>query len=145
MKEFKTVYIAGCWDYCHEGHVNILKKAKEFGDFLIVGVNSDSFIKSYKNISTTYNENERLNSIRALDFVDLAFILEDYDYQRTYIDIFKPSVIVHGNDWAGKSLYKQMNITEEQIKNYFIDFKYPDYTPGISSTILRNNENSSLL
>ena len=50
MSQSKTVYIAGCWDLCHHGHINILKKAKEFGDFLIVGVNSDSFVMSYKKL-----------------------------------------------------------------------------------------------
>jgi glycerol-3-phosphate cytidylyltransferase-like family protein len=70
--------------------------------------------------------------------VDLAFILEDHNSQSKYIDIIKPSVIVHGNDWVGKDLYKQMNISQKQIDEYAIVFKYPDYTPGVSSTILRN-------
>jgi glycerol-3-phosphate cytidylyltransferase len=133
----KTVYIAGCWDFCHHGHVNILTKAKEFGDFLVVAVNSDNFVMSYKKIKMAQDENTRLNQIRKLDFVDLAFILEDHESQRKYIDIFKPSIIVHGGDWKGDSLYKQMNITEEQMKLYGITFEYPPYTDGISSTILR--------
>ena len=95
------VYIAGCWDFCHEGHINTLKKAKKMGDLLIVGINSDNFIWSYKKIKTQHNENERLNTIRKLSFVDLAFILEDHDSQRKYIDIFKPNIIVHGSDWKG--------------------------------------------
>ena len=137
MNQSKVVYIAGCWDFCHEGHLNILKKAKEFGDILVVGVNSDAFVMFYKKLQMAQKEDIRLKQIRDLDFVDLAFILEDFDSQRTYIDIFKPSVIVHGGDWKGEGLYKQMNITEEQIKEYGIEFKYPDYTPGISSTMLR--------
>jgi len=136
-----TVYIAGCWDFCHKGHINILTKARELGDFLVVAVNSDKFIYSYKKIKTHYNENERLNAIRSLHFVDIAFILEDHDSQRKYIDIFKPSIIVHGSDWKGDSLYKQMNITKEQIDKYGIEFTFPEYTPGISSTLLRNNNN----
>ena len=83
------------------------------------------------------NEDTRLKQIRDLDFVDLVFILENHESQRTYIDIFKPSVIVHGGDWKGEGLHKQMNITEDQIKKYGIEFKYPDYTEGISSTLLR--------
>ena len=133
----KTIYIAGCWDYCHQGHINILQKARNMGDLLIVAVNSDKFILSYKGIKMHYNENERVNAIRKLGLADVVFILEDYDSQRKYIDVFKPSIIVHGNDWHGKSLYKQMNITEEQIEKYGIEFKYPDYTPGVSSTLLR--------
>jgi glycerol-3-phosphate cytidylyltransferase len=138
MKQLKTVYIAGCWDFCHEGHINIIKKAKEFGDLLVVAVNSDKFIWQYKRIQMANSENVRLNAIRHLGYVDIAFILEDYESQSKYIDIFKPSVIVHGSDWSGSSLYKQMNITEKQIEMYGIAFKYPDYTPGVSSTMLRD-------
>jgi cytidyltransferase-like protein len=133
----KTVYIAGCWDYCHEGHVNILRKAKEIGDFLVVGVNSDVFVMSYKGIKMHQDENIRLDNIRNLGFVDLAFILEDHESQRKYMDIFKPSFIVHGSDWTGNDLYKQMNISDEQLEKYGIEFVYPEYTKGISSTILR--------
>jgi glycerol-3-phosphate cytidylyltransferase len=137
MNKIRTVYIAGCWDFCHEGHINIIKKAKDFGDLLVVAVNSDDFIFDYKNIKMAQDEITRFNQIRDLVYVDVAFILEDYESQSKYIDIFKPSVIVHGSDWIGSSLYKQMNITEEQIEMYGIEFKYPDYTPGVSSTILR--------
>ena len=133
-----VVYIAGCWDFCHNGHINILKKAKEMGDLLVVGVNSDKFIYSYKKLKTHFNENDRLNAIRELDFVDMAFILEDHASQRKYIDIFRPSIIVHGSDWKGDSLYKQMNITKEQMEKYNIQFKFPEYTKGVSSTLLRS-------
>jgi glycerol-3-phosphate cytidylyltransferase len=137
----KNTYIAGCWDFCHEGHINILKKAKTFGDFLIVAVNSDKFILDYKKIKMSQDENIRLNQIRKLDFVDLSFILENHDSQNKYIDIFKPSIIVHGSDWTGSDLYKQMNISENQITEYGIEFKYPEYTEGVSSTLLRNARN----
>jgi len=137
----KTVYIAGCWDYCHKGHINIIKKARDIADLLVVAVNSDNFVMSYKGIKMHHNENERMNAIRKLGLADVVFILEDYDSQRKYIDIFKPKIIVHGSDWHGNSLYKQMNITEEQMEKYNIEFYYPDYTPGISSTILRNKNN----
>ncbi len=135
----KTVYIAGCWDLCHEGHINILTKARNLGDFLVVAVNSDEFVRDYKKIEMAENENVRLNNIRDLGLADLCFILEGYTSQRNYIDILKPSIIVHGNDWTGDNLHLQMNITDEQFKKYGIEFVYPEYTPGVSSTILRNN------
>lgn len=135
----KKVYIAGCWDYCHEGHVNILEKAREMGDHLIVAVNSDRFISEYKGILMDHNEYQRVNAIRSQGLADVVFILEDWESQRKYIDIFQPNIIVHGSDWKGDSLYKQMNITEEQIEKYGIDFVYPDYTPGVSSSQLRQN------
>jgi len=141
MENKTVVYIAGCWDFCHNGHINILKKAATMGDLLVVGINSDKFIWSYKKVKTHYNENDRLNTIRNLDYVDMAFILEDHESQRKYIDIFKPTIIVHGSDWKGDSLYKQMNITKEQIEKYNIQFKFPEYTKGVSSTLLRSKVN----
>jgi cytidyltransferase-like protein len=137
MNKFKTVYIAGCWDYCHKGHVNILNAARSMGDFLIVAVNSDRFIMDYKKIQMDHKEGERVKAIMNLKIADLVFILEDYESQSKYIDIIKPSIIVHGSDWSGEDLYKQMNISKEQIDLYGIEFKYPEYTHGISSTILR--------
>ena len=133
----KCTYIAGCWDYCHEGHVNIIKAAKDLGEFLVVGVNSDEFIWSYKRIKMGNSEVERMDSVRKLGLADVVFILENHDAQRDYIDIFQPRYIVHGSDWEGDDLYKQMNITKTQIDAYGIEFVYPKYTPGVSSTIIR--------
>jgi cytidyltransferase-like protein len=133
----KTVYIAGCWDYCHEGHRNILNKARELGDFLVVAVNSDAFIRSYKGIKMDNNEYKRISAIRELGVADVVFILEDHESQRKYVDVFKPDIIVHGSDWRGDELYKQMNITLEQIEKYGIEFVYPEYTAGVSSTQIR--------
>jgi len=84
------------------------------------------------------DENERLNKIRSLGIADVVFILENFESQRSYIDILKPKYIVHGNDWVSDSLYEQMNITKEQIEKYNITFVYPEYTRGVSSTEIRN-------
>lgn len=132
-------YLAGVWDYCHEGHINLIKKAKEKCDYIVVGVNSDYFTHCYKNIVPHNSEFHRLDKIMDLDEVDMAFILEDHEMQSTYIDIIKPNYIFHGNDWIGDSLSQQMNISQEQIEKYGIEFVYPDYTPGISSTMIRNS------
>lgn len=133
-----TVYAAGVWDFCHEGHVRLFEYCRNIGDLVIIGVNSDKFTESYKKITPHENELKRLDNIRKLGIADVVFILEDHESQSKYIDIFKPDVIVHGNDWKGGSLQKQMNISDEQIKNYGIIFSYPEYTAGISSTKLRN-------
>lgn len=145
MKVYEhNVYIAGCWDYCHKGHINILQKAKALGGNLIVAVNSDAFVEAYKGVKMDHNEIERVNAIRETGLADVVFILEDHESQRKYMDIFKPKYIVHGTDWKGDSLYKQMNISEKQIEDYGIEFVYPEYTEGISSTQLRN-ENCSII
>ena len=139
----KIIYIAGCWDYCHEGHLNILQRAKELGGLLVVGVNSDAFIMKYKKMSMDNDENIRLNKIRSLNCVDIAFILENHESQSKYMDIFKPHYIVHGDDWTGDSLQVQMNISDAQMKEYSMEFLYLPYTKGISSTMLREKKKDS--
>ena len=124
MEDKKIVYIAGCFDLIHNGHINIIKKAKQLGDYLVVGVNSNDFIYSYKKKFPVIDEKDRLTMIRALK----------YDY----IHIFKPRYIVHGSDWRGNELLKQMNITQEMIDKYNIEMKIFDYTPGVSTTSIRN-------
>jgi cytidyltransferase-like protein len=135
--EMKTVYAAGVWDFCHEGHVRLFEYCRKIGDLVVIGVNSDKFTESYKKVTPHENELKRLDNIRKLGIADVVFILEDHESQSKYIDIFKPNVIVHGNDWKGGSLQKQMNISDEQIGKYDIEFVYPEYTAGISSTMLR--------
>ena len=82
MEDKKIVYIAGCFDLIHNGHINIIKKAKQLGDYLVVGVNSNDFIYSYKKKFPVIDEKDRLTMVRALKYVDVAFILEDHESQR---------------------------------------------------------------
>lgn len=134
-----VVYAGGCWDLLHYGHIEFLKKCKNLGDLLVVGVGSDELISSYKKIKTSDNQYERLNNVSKLDFVDMSFIINDEKSQRKYIDIIKPSIIAYADDGTMPEdrLKNQMNLTDEQIKEYGIKFEFMEYTKGISSTILR--------
>lgn len=137
--KLKTVYAGGCWDLMHHGHISFLEKCKSIGDLLVVGVGSDELIQNYKKIKTSDNQFDRLKNISNLDTVDMAFILKDAQSQRKYIDIIKPDIIAYADD--GKmpldKLKLQMNLGNDQILNYDIQFIFMDYTRGISSTMLR--------
>ncbi len=98
----KRVITFGTFDLLHIGHINILKRAKEYGDYLIVGVSSDQLNFNKKSKHPVYNENDRIAIIEALKVVDEVFVEESLDKKVEYIQSLKADVLVMGNDWEGK-------------------------------------------
>jgi len=117
----------GTYDLLHQGHINLLRRAKELGDYLIVGVTSDSFDRGRGKLNVRNNVLERVEAVKATGYAD-EVIIEDYlgqkidDIQRYNIDIF-----AIGSDWEGKFDYL----------NEYCKVVYLPRTEGISSTMLR--------
>lgn len=98
-----TVVITfGTFDLLHIGHINILKRAKSFGSKLIVGVSSDKLNFQKKNKYPVYNQNDRLEIIKNLKFVDEVFFEESLEKKKDYIDKYQANILVMGDDWKGK-------------------------------------------
>lgn len=97
----RRVITFGTFDVFHIGHVNILKRAKEFGDLLIVGVSSDSLNFSKNNVIQSIAE-ERIEIISSLKFVDHVFIEESLDLKLEYIRKYEANLLVMGDDWKGR-------------------------------------------
>ena len=97
----RRVITFGTFDVFHIGHVNILKRAKEFGDLLIVGVSSDSLNFSKKQRYPIYSQ-ERIEIISSLKFVDHVFIEESLDLKLEYIRKYEANLLVMGDDWKGR-------------------------------------------
>lgn len=95
----KIIFTNGTFDLLHVGHVTYLEKARQFGDFLVVGVNSDRSVKSYKDSSRPLNpEKERMRVLAALACVDYVTLFD----QPTPLELIKkcrPDVLVKGADW----------------------------------------------
>lgn len=123
----RRVITYGTYDLLHEGHHNLLRRAKELGDYLIVGVTSDSFDRGRGKLNVRNNVLERVEAVKATGYVD-EVIIEDYlgqkidDIQRYDVDIF-----AIGSDWEGKFDYL----------NEYCKVVYLPRTEGISSTMLR--------
>lgn len=119
----------GTYDLLHQGHINLLKRAKALGDYLIVGVTNDNFDRDRGKLNVRNNVLERVEAVKATGFADMI-IIEDYvgqkidDIQKYDIDIF-----AIGSDWEGKFDYL----------NEFCKVVYLPRTEGISSTMLRDN------
>jgi len=117
----------GTYDLLHQGHINLLRSAKELGDYLIVGVTSDSFDRGRGKLNVRNNVLERVDAVKATGYAD-EVIIEDYvgqkidDIQKYNVDIF-----AIGSDWEGKFDYL----------NEFTKVVYLPRTEGISSTMLR--------
>lgn len=123
----KKVITYGTYDLLHQGHINLLRRAKELGDYLIVGVTSDSFDRGRGKLNVRNNVLERVEAVKATGYADQV-IIEDYigqkidDIQKYNVDIF-----AIGSDWEGHFDYL----------NEFADVVYLPRTEGISSTMLR--------
>jgi len=131
---FKNVYVIGVFDLFHRGHVEFLKTARSLGQRLIVAVNGDDMVSSYKR-KPFYSEDDRLEIIKACKYVDEAFIITGYD-NKEYIEKFDIDAIVHGNDWEMNSYLQQIRVTEEYLKNRNTQMILVPYTSGISTSQL---------
>lgn len=98
----KKVITFGTFDVFHVGHINILERAAAMGDYLIVGVSSDSLNFSKKNRYPVYNENDRLKIIKSLRFVDAVFMEESLELKLDYIKRYSADLLVMGDDWEGR-------------------------------------------
>ena len=99
----KKVFVSGCYDLLHSGHVEFFRQAAEYGD-LYVGIGSDETILHYKNHKTLYNENERLFMVKAIRYVKDAYINAGsgiMDFIPT-VDFLKPDILVVNEDGASE-------------------------------------------
>ena len=123
----KKVITYGTYDLFHQGHYNLLKRAKALGDYLIVGVTTDSFDLERGKMNTCNNVMERIEAVKSTGLAD-QIVIEEYrgqkidDIQKYGVDIF-----AIGSDWEGYFDYL----------NEFCKVIYLPRTQGISSTLLR--------
>ncbi|MCP4606569.1 MAG: adenylyltransferase/cytidyltransferase family protein [Proteobacteria bacterium] len=98
----KKIITFGTFDVLHIGHVRILERARKLGDYLIVGVSSDRLNKEKKNRYPVYPENERLEIVKAIKYVDEVFVEESLEMKGKYIKQYDADVLIMGKDWEGK-------------------------------------------
>lgn len=126
-------YTAGVFDLFHIGHLNLLKKAKENCDFLIVGVNSDKLVKEYKKKTPIIPQEERMEIIKALKFADQVVLVNNRDKLDAYKK-YKFNRIFVGDDWKNHPSYL---VSQKQLTPYNVEFVFFPYTKTTSSTLIR--------
>lgn len=103
-KKKKIVFTNGCFDIVHAGHVRYLKKARSLGDCLVVGMNSDSSVRTIKGSKRPIvPENERAEVLGALHFVDYVVKFNDPTPLKL-IEAIRPDILAKGADWAAKDI-----------------------------------------
>lgn len=127
-KKFKRMYTSGCFDIYHQGHLNILKSSKALCEYLIVGVSTDELIKTEKGRVPVIPFEERISVIESNMYVDEVIPQTDKNKQKI-VDMYKIDAISVGSDWKGK----YPDVTCEMV--------YFDYTPNVSSTLLKQTLN----
>ena len=127
-------YTTGVYDLFHIGHLNIIRRAKEQCDFLIVGVSTDELVQTYKHKTPIIPFEERLEIVKALKFVDYVVPQVSMDKYSAW-EKLRFDRIFHGDDWKGSNLYSKM---EEKLKQVGVDIVYFPYTKCTSSTLITN-------
>lgn len=133
MKKYKIGYTTGVFDLFHVGHLNILEKAKEQCDYLIVGVSTDEVVRKYKNKTPIIPFNERAKIVSSIKYVDKVVPQENMDKYKAWEKI-KYNVLFHGDDWKGSTMYNEI---EKQLSKEGVDIVFLKHTDGVSSTLLR--------
>ena len=126
-------FTAGAFDMFHVGHLNLIKNAKARCDYLIVGVNTDELISSYKNKHAVVPLEERLQIIESVKYVDEVIAVDTLDKEAMW-NKKQFDLLFIGDDWKGSARW---NETEETMKKYGVEVVYLPYTTGTTSTLLR--------
>lgn len=136
----KIVFTNGCFDIVHAGHISSFRQARDFGDVLFTGVNSDSSIKRIKGETRPIvDENNRLKLLEAIDCIDYLVLFED-DTPQKLIEAIQPDVIVKGKDWEGQEVAGGEFVRKNGGEVCFIDLEQGLSTTNIIKKILSFNE-----
>lgn len=129
-KKYKVGYTTGVFDLFHIGHLNILKRAKEKCDYLIVGVSTDELVQQYKNKTPVIPFEERKAIVEAIRYVDRVVIQENMNKLDAWKEL-KFDVMFHGDDWKNSPMYNEI---QKEFQLHGIDIVFLPHTAGVSST-----------
>lgn len=125
-------YTTGVFDMFHIGHLNILKRAKEQCDYLIVGVSTDEVVEEYKKKTPIIKFEERIAIVEAIKYVNEVVPQTTMDKMEAWKQL-KFDVMFHGSDWKGSEMY---NHIIEKFNNVGVKVIFLPHTEGVSSTLL---------
>lgn len=130
----KRVITYGTFDLLHYGHINLLRRAKALGDYLIVALSTDEFNWNEKRKKTYFTFEQRKQLLESIRYVDLVIPEKDWLQKRTDMHEYYIDTFVMGDDWKGKFDF---------LSDEGVDVIYLPRTPEISSTQIKRDLNSS--
>lgn len=126
----KRVITYGTFDLLHYGHINLLRRAKQLGDYLIVALSTDEFNRDEKHKQCYFPYEQRKTLLEAIRYVDLVIPEESWEQKLTDIHEYHIDVFVIGDDWKGKFDF---------LQNEGAEVVYLERTPEISTTQIKND------
>ena len=132
MKKYKIGYTTGVFDMFHIGHLNILRRAKEQCEYLIVGVSTDELVREYKHHDPIIPFKDRIEIVKAIRYVDQVVPQMSMDKLAAWKTL-KFDAMFHGSDWKGSNLYDEY---EKRFAEVGVKVVFLPHTQGVSSTEL---------
>lgn len=139
MKKYKIGYTTGVFDMFHIGHLNILRRAKEQCEYLIVGVSTDEVTQSYKHKKPVISFEERCAIVEAIKYVDEVVPQTSMNKMEAF-EKYRFNALFHGSDWKGSDMYERI---AKEFAEVGVDVVFLPHTDGISSTIIREKANKA--
>lgn len=128
----KKVITYGTFDLLHYGHINILRRAKELGDYLVVGLSTDEFNHDHKGKECYFTYEQRKLMLEAIRYVDEVIPEKSWDQKCSDVHEYAADVFVMGDDWKGKFDF---------LKEEGVEVVYLPRTPEISTTQIKDDLN----
>ena len=142
-KSEKVVFVNGCFDLLHPGHVHLLNTARRLGTKLVIAINSDSSVKNqnkiYGYLRPIDDISVRISKIQALKIADAIIVFDDPTSERI-LTLMKPNIVVKGSDYKGKHLEELKIIEENGGAIYFTDLLDDFSTSSMISMILEDKK-----
>lgn len=133
IEHYHVGYVSGAYDLFHVGHLRLLKRCKEHCDYLIVGIDSDELVEIFKNRKPCISEEERLEIIKAVKYVDEAVMVDYHNVDiRNAWELYQFNVRFCGDDHE-----KEMQDTKKYLQSVGADMVFFPYTMSTSSTQIR--------
>lgn len=132
-KKYKVGYTTGVFDLFHIGHLNILRRAKEQCDYLIVGVSTDELCKTYKNKTPVIPYEDRKAIVEAIKYVDKVVPQTSLDKLSAWEELHYDALF-HGSDWKDSEMYREI---ERKLSEVNVDMVFLPHTDRVSSSMLR--------
>ena len=127
------------FDLFHIGHLNILRRAKEQCEYLIVGVSVDELVSTYKHKTPVIPYEARAAIVEAIKYVDRVVPQTNMDKTVAWQELHFDAVF-HGDDWKGSSMYDEI---EAKLKAVGVDMVFLPHTEGVSSTMIAGKKSNT--
>ena len=123
MQIIKTIWVNGCFDVLHRGHLELFRFAKSQGDYLVVGIDSDSRVKKSKGKDRPFNNQEdRKFFLECIKYVNTVVVFNNDEDLRKLINVYKVDCLIVGSDWKGKTIIGSELVKEVKYFNRISDY-----------------------